>query len=145
MIELHDGFVDLRLVHQVWRNIESNEDPQLWEKKTELRAKFGFLFAKCSIKNESWVSTEALNASLRNLAKARALPPEELLEVYWKVINDVGAFVEIALDFYEIVASYRPLTEEEEQALEAMFPLLTQTMELVKRHRSSGIGDSPCE
>lgn len=114
---MHEFLIDLGLVKKVWQKIEKIDDPRLVEKKAAC--------TRCgTLLNKAFSSSAP--PSLAAIAETSALSQRELAEQSLQVISDVLAFVKSACELYDLVRSFRPLTEEEKDIGKALASLLSQ-------------------
>lgn len=119
---MHEYMIDLRLVREVWQNIESHDDVRLREKKREIHIKCKDLLDKSS--------HEATQLSSTAADQAAALPQPQLAERSLQVVLDVLVFVSGACNFYDTVKAYHPLTQEE-QEIGNKLALLTKQVQAI--------------
>jgi hypothetical protein len=119
---MHEFVIDLGLVKKVWQNIEKIDDPRLVEKKAA--------FAYCEPLLSKALTSSAM-PSLAAVTEISALSRQELAEQSLRVVYDVLTFIKSAYEFYDLVRSFRPFTEEEKDIGRALALLLQQVQTIV--------------
>lgn len=121
---MHEYLVNLDPVKRVWGIIQATHLPGLEEKKKEISINCRVLLEK------AFRAPRPIEDELKAVRQDSELPANELLRQSSEVVADVLTFVRLVCEFYDAVASIRPLTELEKAAGASTSALLSSIKEI---------------